>query len=69
MNLATLILYVCLASGAGQGCKEVDFILDGVTTQTCMMAGEVKAIEWLDAHPGYRLVAVTCQWGVGEHKT
>ena len=69
MNLATLILYVCLANGTGQDCKEIDLILDGMTEQNCLMAGEVKAIEWLDSHPGYRLVAVTCQWGVGERKT
>lgn len=69
MNLATLILYVCLANGTGQGCKEVDFILDGITPQTCLIAGEEKAIEWLDTHPDYRLVAVTCQWGIGERKT
>lgn len=69
MNLATLILYVCLATGTGQGCKAVEFSLDLASERDCLLAGEEKAIEWLDTHPGYRLVAVTCQWGIGERKT
>ena len=65
--MMTLILYVC-STVAAADCKEVHFILDGVTAPTCIMAGEEKAIEWLNMHEGWRLVGVTCQWGVGERK-
>ena len=68
MNLVTLILYVCLASGDGHDCKEVEFILDGVSTATCLKAGEETAVEWLDTHPDHRLAGLTCQWGTGDKK-
>ena len=69
MNLVILVLYVCLNASGPHPCKEVNLVLDIASDRDCFIAGETKAIEWLDEHPGYRLVGVTCRWGIGEKKT
>jgi len=60
MNLTILALHVCLNASAPQPCKEVDLILDLHIARDCFLAGQTKAIDWLDTHPGYRLDGFEC---------
>ena len=68
MNLTILALHVCLNASVPQPCKEIDLILDIRSGRDCFLAGQTKAIEWLDTHPGYRLAGIECRSGDSDQK-
>ncbi len=60
--MLTLVLVVCL-SAAPNICREEEPPVTVVSPMSCVMQGQLLALEWLEDHPKWRLASWRCEAG------
>lgn len=58
-----VVLLLCALSAPSVCREEPVLMLDAALPSACLMAGQVAAVEYVAAHPGWALRAVECRRG------
>jgi len=66
--MVSLILLVCLAASP-ETCREERPPVEVETGLSCLMQGQLIAVEWLEEHPKWTLRGWQCKLGVPEKST